>query len=205
MTAMTDYLQAVFAMLGPGKERYATPAAWLSLEEELGRTFPGDYKKIVDAYAPVQINGHLTLSHPASSWWNLGEEIRSASEVWADSRWESYITGPDDDPRVFCQLPQLSFGTAEGLLPIAATDQGAAVFVASSVHGFSDGVVVQGAEGDWVGHPMTFAEWLYRHLVGEEMTGWDSAASYPGPVRLEYPPAGPGQPTHEAHGPDRGM
>jgi hypothetical protein len=157
-TAVTHFLQAVFAMLGPGEERYADPAAWLSLEEELGRTFPGDYKQIVDAYAPVQINGHLTLSHPASSWWNLCEEIRSASEVWADSKWESYITGPDGDPRVFCQLPQLSFGTAEGLIPIAATDQGAAVFVASSVHGFSDGVVVQGAEGDWVGHPMTFAE-----------------------------------------------
>lgn len=41
MTAMTDYLQAVFAMLGPGEERYADPAAWLSLEEELGRTLPG--------------------------------------------------------------------------------------------------------------------------------------------------------------------
>ena len=52
---MTDYLQALFAMLGPGEDRYADPAAWLSLEEELGRTFPADYKRIVDAYAPVQI------------------------------------------------------------------------------------------------------------------------------------------------------
>ena len=95
MTVMTDYLPALFAMLAPGEDRYADPAAWLSLEEELGRTFPADYKRIVDAYAPVQINGHLTLSHPASSRWNLGKEIRSASEVWADSTWESYITGPE--------------------------------------------------------------------------------------------------------------
>ena len=153
----------------------------------------------------MQINGHLTLSHPASEWWNLGDGIRSASEAWAESKWESSITGPDDDPRVFCQLPQLSFGTAQGLTPIAATDQGAAVFVAPSVHGFSDGVVVQGAEGDWVGHPMTFAEWLYRYLIGEELAGWDSTAFYPGPVWLEYPPAGPGQPAREAYGPDRGM
>ncbi|MDX3593783.1 hypothetical protein PV749_21945 [Streptomyces sp. ID03-2B] len=68
MTAMTDYLQAVFTMLGPGEERYAAPAAWLSLEEELGRTFPGDYKQIVDAYAPVQINGHLTLRQAGGTW-----------------------------------------------------------------------------------------------------------------------------------------
>ena len=49
MTVMTDYLQALFAMLAPGEDRYADPAAWLSLEEELGRTFPADYKQIVDA------------------------------------------------------------------------------------------------------------------------------------------------------------
>ncbi len=46
---------------------------------------------------------------------------------------------------------------------------------------------------------MTFAEWLYRYLFGEEMAGWDSAAFYPGPVRLEFPPAGPGQPTRVRH------
>jgi hypothetical protein len=85
-------------------------------------------------------------------------------------------------------------------MPIAATDQGAAVFVAPSVHGVSDGVVMQGAEGDRVGHPMTFAEWLYRYLIGEEMAGWDSTAFYPGPVWLEYPPAGPGR--HRGRGGD---
>ncbi|SCF63838.1 hypothetical protein GA0115255_101102 [Streptomyces sp. Ncost-T6T-2b] len=68
MISMTDYLQAVFAMLGPGEERYAGPAAWLGLEEELGRTFPGDCKQIVDAYAPVQINGHLTLRQAGGTW-----------------------------------------------------------------------------------------------------------------------------------------
>lgn len=48
-------------------------------------------------------------------------------------------------------------------------------------------------------------EWLYRYLIGEEMAGWDSAAFYPGPVQLEYPPTGPGQRTQEAYGPERGM
>ncbi|PBD02279.1 hypothetical protein BX281_10533 [Streptomyces sp. Ag82_O1-15] len=202
---MTDYLQAVFAMLGPGERRLADPAAWLRLEEGLGRGLPEDYKRIIDTYAPVQINGHLALSHPASGRFNLGEDIRSMSATWAESAWESHVTGPDDDPRVFCSLPHLSFGTAEGLIPLAATDQGAAVFVAPRVHGFSDAMVVQGAEGDWVGHTMAFAEWLYRYLIGEEMAGWDSAVFYPGPVRLEYLPTGPSQRTQEAYGPEREM
>ncbi|MFF9063717.1 hypothetical protein ACF09E_00015 [Streptomyces sp. NPDC014891] len=79
---MTDYLQAVFDMLGPAESRYPDPAAWLRLEQELGRELPTDYKAIVDAYAPVQLNGHLYLSsHPACSWRELGEEIRSTSKV----------------------------------------------------------------------------------------------------------------------------
>lgn len=52
---------------------------------------------------------------------------------------------------------------------------------------------------------MGFSEWLYRYLIGEETAGWDSAAFYPGSVRLEYPPTGPGQRTQEAYGPERGM
>ena len=109
---MTDYLQAVFAMLGPGARRLADPAAWLRLEEGLGRSLPEDYKRIIDTHAPVQINGHLTLSHPASGRFNLGEDMRSMSATWAQSAWESHVTGPDDDPRVFCSLPHLGFGTA---------------------------------------------------------------------------------------------
>ncbi|EPD68706.1 hypothetical protein HMPREF1211_00222 [Streptomyces sp. HGB0020] len=77
--------------------------------------------------------------------------------------------------------------------------------MASSVYGYPDGVVVQGPEGDWAGHPMAFAEWLYRYLIGEEMAGWDSAVFYPGPVRMEYPPAGPGESARETYGPDRGV
>lgn len=47
---MTDYQQAVLAMLGPEEGRLTDPAAWLKLERdaELGRTLPEDYKRIVD-------------------------------------------------------------------------------------------------------------------------------------------------------------
>jgi hypothetical protein len=203
---MTDYLQAVFDMLGPAESRYADPAAWFRLEQELGRELPMDYKAIVDAYAPVQLNGHLYLSsHPACAWRELGEEIRSTSEVWTESRWESYDLEPEADPRVICNRPQITFGTPDGLIPLASTDQGAAIFLAPEVHGFPDGVEAQGAEGEWGGHPMSFAEWLYRYLIGEEMAGWDSAVFYPGPVLLEYLPTGPGERTREAYGPERGM
>ncbi|WP_329557971.1 hypothetical protein OG711_00250 [Streptomyces uncialis] len=94
---MTDYLQAVLAMLGPEEGRLTDPAAWLKLEGELGRTLPSDYKRIVDAYAPVQINGHLSLAHPASGSWNLGAEMRST----APSGWSTrtpYRAGPSGRP-----------------------------------------------------------------------------------------------------------
>ncbi|MFD9575834.1 hypothetical protein ACFWBI_39230 [Streptomyces sp. NPDC059982] len=205
MTAMTDYLQAVFAMLGPAENRCNDPAAWLHLEHEIGRRLPADYKAIVDAYAPVQLNGHLSLSsHPACAWRNLGEEIRSEAEVWSEWRsWESDDLEPDTDPRVICNRPQITFGSPDGLIPLASTDQGAAIFLAPEVHGHPDGIVVQGSEGDWVGHPMNFAEWLYRYLTGEEMAGWGSSALYPGPVLLEYLPTGPDERTREVYGPER--
>ncbi|MDD9380856.1 SMI1/KNR4 family protein [Streptomyces sp. ZAF1911] len=204
---MTDHLQAVFTMLGPAENRYNDPVAWLHLEQELGRRLPADYKAIVDAYAPVQLNGNLYLSsHPACAWRNLGQEIRSEAESRSEWRsWESDDLGPDADPRVICNRPQITFGSSDGLIPLASTDQGAAVFLAPEVHGYSDGIVVQGSEGDWAGHAMDFAEWLYRYLAGEEMAGWASAALHPGPVLLEYLPTGPDERTREAHGPDQDM
>ncbi|MFF0753040.1 hypothetical protein [Streptomyces sp. NPDC004267] len=204
---MTDHLQAVFDMLGPAENRYDDAAAWLRLEQQIGRSLPEDYKAIVDAYAPVQLNGHLSLSaHPACAWRNLAEEMRSDAEGWSEWRaWESDDLEPDADPRLICNRPQITFGTADGLIPLASTDQGAAVFLAPEVHGHPDGIVVQGSEGDWAGHPMGFAEWLYRYLIGEEMAGWDSAVFYPGPVRLEYLPTEPGQRIRDVRGPERGM
>ncbi|MFE1869912.1 hypothetical protein ACFW9N_03280 [Streptomyces sp. NPDC059496] len=71
--------------------------------------------------------------------------------------------------------------------------------------GIPDGVVLQGSEGDWAGRPMTFAEWSYRYLIGEEMAGGGCAAHCPGPVRLEYPASEPGRPARERCGPERGM
>ncbi|WP_372344019.1 hypothetical protein [Streptomyces sp. KL116D] len=44
----------------------------------------------------------------------------------------------------------------------------------------------------WAEHRMSFAEWLYRYLIGEDMTGPNSAAFTPG-VRLQHLPMSAGE------------
>lgn len=68
---MPDYLDAVMAMLGDPQNRYADPSAWDRLHAELGVQLPSDYRVLVDGYAPIELNGHLSLSHPATERWNL--------------------------------------------------------------------------------------------------------------------------------------
>ncbi|MGF0175933.1 hypothetical protein ACQF36_37355 [Streptomyces sp. Marseille-Q5077] len=51
---------------------------------------------------------------------------------------------------------------------------------------------------------MSFAEWLYRYLIGEDMAGPNSSAFYPGPVKLEHLPTSHEHPEPWC-GPDRGM
>ncbi|MEU6277367.1 hypothetical protein ABZ871_33945 [Streptomyces populi] len=203
---MTDYLRAVLDMIGPPENRYADPAAWARLESELGTELPADYKTVVDAYAPIQINGHLFLSHPATSRWNLPEKIRSTSQAYAQY-WVApdSTNDPESDPRQICELRDLAFGTPQGLIPLASTDRGETVFLAPRVHGFPGGMCVAGGDGDWAGYPMPFAEWLYRFLIGEDMAGYKSAVFYPGPVMLESMPMTPDEPIRVSYGPERGM
>lgn len=203
---MTDCLRAVIDMIGPPENRYADPAAWVRLEAELDMALPTDCKTLVDAYAPIQINGHLSLSHPATEWWNLGEEIRETASDWSRTAWQrDWTNDPESDPRVICGLPDLVFGVRGGLIPLTSTDRGDVVFLAPRVHGFPGGMCVACEDGDWAGYPMPFAEWLHRFLIGEDMAGCKSAAFYPGPVRWEYPPMAPGERSHVSQGPERGM
>jgi len=198
-----DYLSLVFDMLGPGGHRYADPAAWVELEAELGIALPDDYKAIVDAYAPIKINGHLYLSHPATERWNLGESIRSTAEAWSAIDWDDF--DPDEDPRVVLGLPELEFGTKEGLLPIASTDRGDTVFLAPLPDSQERRLCIADGDGGWYEYRIGFAEWLYRFLVGEDMAGPNSSAFYPGPVVLEPLPMSQGDRPAAFHGPDRGM
>ncbi|MET9048124.1 SMI1/KNR4 family protein [Streptomyces sp. NPDC004362] len=117
-----DYLERVLEMLGEPSWRYRDPEAWHRLENELGTSLPEDFKEIVDAYAPVQVNGHLYLSHPATDRWNLSEQIRRTSHAWSQIEWDE--DEPDGDPRVSLGTSDLAFGTPDGLIPICGTDRG---------------------------------------------------------------------------------
>ncbi|MEU3776914.1 hypothetical protein AB0F11_27635 [Streptomyces sp. NPDC032472] len=202
---MTDYVQAVIDMLGHPQADGATPAAWMSLEGELGRSLPADYKAIADAYGARQINHHLYLDRPRTGWRDLGAWMRRTSQLWSQEKAVKEGVESPVDPRVVFGLPEITFGTAEGLIPLAGTDQGHIIFLAPQVHGVPDGVAVLSREGAWAGYALPFAEWLYRYLIGEEMCGWDSAVFYPGPVHMECLSTDPGQQTRIVYGPPRGM
>ncbi|MFJ3982498.1 hypothetical protein [Streptomyces fungicidicus] len=74
--------------LGEPPMRYRNVLAWSRLERGLGVSLAAEYKEIVDGYAPVEINGHLQLMHPATRRWNLAEKIRSTSEAWSQVEWD---------------------------------------------------------------------------------------------------------------------
>jgi len=95
---VTDHLSAVMAMLGPAPNRHADPAAWDRLQAELGIRLPADYRVLVDAYAPVQLNHHLYLHHPATERWNLGQRIHDTVRAWSEVEWDGL--DPDEDPRL---------------------------------------------------------------------------------------------------------
>ncbi|MBT1094216.1 SMI1/KNR4 family protein [Streptomyces sp. Tu102] len=190
-------------MLGEPSWRYRDTAAWRKLESDLGVELPTDYKEIVDAYAPVQINGHLHLSHPATERWNLGERIRRTSEAWSQIEWDE--GEPEGDPRVSLGAPDLLFGTKDGLIPIAGTDRGEEIFYAPSGGQGAGSLFIENGDGEFFEYGFSFAEWLYLWLVGEEVTGPGGSAFYPGPVALRDLPMAPGERPDTRHGPHRGM
>ncbi|MFK0251997.1 SMI1/KNR4 family protein [Streptomyces sp. NPDC090445] len=173
---MTDYLAAAMAMLGPAQNRYADPAAWKELHAELGIELPREYQAVVDAYAPVRLNGHLYLHHPATERWNLGRQIRDTVRAWSDVDWDDL--DPDEDPRRLFGLEGLRFGTRDGLWPIASTDRGETVFLVAA-GATTARLLVEDGEGGWARYDMGFAEWLYRYLIGEDMAGPTAQPSIP--------------------------
>ncbi|MFB7621025.1 SMI1/KNR4 family protein [Kitasatospora sp. NPDC056181] len=203
---MRDYLAGVFAMLGPGEQRYASASAWAGLEAEIGIAFPEDYKAVVDAYAPIQINGHLFLSHPATERWNLGKEIRDTSRTWAALDWdrERWLE-PEENIRAVLGLEEVRFGTKDGLIPITSTDRGELIFLAPLPDRSGQRICAVKHDGSWFEYRMSFSEWLYRYLVGEDMVGPNSSAFYPGPVLLELLPMSTYDRPAPRYGPDRGM
>lgn len=104
----------------------------------------------MDAYAPIQLNGHLYLSHPATERWSLGARIRDTIRAWSAISWDDL--DPDEDPRLLFGLTELSFGTRNGLWPIASTDRGETLFLVA-VHDPAPGFWSKTARA--VGHGTT--------------------------------------------------
>ncbi|MEU9091500.1 SMI1/KNR4 family protein [Streptomyces sp. NPDC048428] len=199
---MTDYLAAAMAMLGPAQNRYADAGAWDRLHTELGIQLPPDYRTLVDAFAPIQINRHLYLAHPATERWNLGRTIRSKITSWSEVPWDDLDLDAEEDPRRLFGLDELSFGTRNGLWPIASTDRGETIFLLAAPDAPR---LLINCDETWAEHRMCFAEWLCRYLIGEDMSGPNSAAFYPGPVQLRHLPMSADERPEPWDGPDRGM
>ncbi|WP_171110466.1 MULTISPECIES: SMI1/KNR4 family protein [Streptomyces] len=191
------------AMLGPAQNRYAQPSAWSASTPISADGLPPDYRVIVDAYAPIQLNGHLYLSHLATERWNLAQWIRDTIHAWSEVPWDELDLDADEDPRRLFGLEELSFGTRNGLWPIACTDRGETIFLDAAAD--ATRLVVNYGE-TWAEHRLSFTEWLHRYLIGEDMTGPNSSAFYPGPVKLQHLPMSAGEHHPEPwYGPDRGM
>jgi hypothetical protein len=197
------HLGRVLEMLGEPSWRYRGPEAWHKLENELGVSLPADFKEIVDAYAPVQINGHLYLNHPATERWNLAERIRRTSRSWSQIEWDE--GEPEGDPRVSLGTSDLLFGTPDGLIPICGTDRGEEIFYAPRGALGQGSLFIEDGEGEFFEYSFSFAEWLYLWLTGEEVTGPGGSAFYPGPVVLQDLPMTPDEHPEKRYGPPRGM
>jgi hypothetical protein len=198
-----NYLERVLAMLGEPTGRYRNPMAWRELEDDLGVNLPEDYKEIIDAYAPIQVNHHLYLHHPATDRWNLGDSIRRTSESWSKVVWGE--GEPEGDPRISLGVRELLFGTPDGLIPIASTDRGETIFYAPRGAQGRGSLFVEDGEGEFFEYSMGFTEWLWRWLLGEEVTGTGGSAFYPGPVALQDLPMTPGDRPETRYGPPRGL
>jgi hypothetical protein len=168
------------------------------LETELGVQLPADYKLLVDGYGPVQVNGHLFFGHPATSRWNLAEEVRKTVEAFSRSDLtEAECPGFPDGPL---------FGGPSGLIPLVDTDRGEYVFGAvDAASGEWRLLTCDGDEQDFYEYHMSFSEWLYRYLIGEDMFGSGSAVFYPGPIVFESMPMTASDRSVTWHGPERGM
>lgn len=122
--------------------------------------------------------------------------------LWSEVSWEDL--DPDEDPRLLFGLTELRFATRNGLWPIASTDRGETLFLVA-VHGTAPWLLVEDGEGGWTRYDMSFAEWLYCYLIGEDMAGPNTAAFYPGPVQLRRLPTSATERPEPWSGPDRGM
>ncbi len=99
--------------------------------------------------------------------WNLREWVQSTSEAW------SQVVGGEGEPDGAFHWRPLSglLVRRMGLIPLASTDRGETLFYAPRGALCTGSLFVEDGESEFFEYSMKFAEWLYRWLVGEEVTG----------------------------------
>lgn len=202
-TSSFPYLEALLAMLGEPRGHGEDAAAWARLETELGCELPADFKRVSELHAPVEINEHLNLHHPATQRWNLAEWISGMAEAFGEVEWDGEFTA--GDPRPALGTAGLTFGSPDGLVPVLGTDRGEMVFWAPRVVDGGGQVFCLWDDDEFYRQDMSLSEWLYRYLVGEDLFGPNSAAFYPGPVKLKSLPMYSADTPVVWYGPERGM
>lgn len=184
-------------MLGSPRQNSRAVSEWVELERRLACQLPDDYKEIVGTYGPVQINGHLFLNHPSTHRWNLGDWIAETVEAFSGSDLsEAACPGFPGGPR---------FGGPAGLIPLIDTDRGEYLFGVGIGSSDERLLACDGDEQDFYEYRMSFSEWLYRYLIGEDMFGPESGVFYPGPVVFESMPMSESERSTKWFGPPRGM
>ncbi|MFJ4768027.1 SMI1/KNR4 family protein [Streptomyces uncialis] len=161
-------LEEITALLGEPRFLWSDPEPWNLLEQELGVTFPADFRAISDAYGPVLINDRLRLDHPGHPSRNLGKSIKEEIEYWLEEEETEILPG--------------KAGTRPGeLLPIATGATAEYIFLR----------VPPGPSAPWaVGiqeldsfefelYEMTFSDWLLAYLKGEDVMVGASATAHP--------------------------
>ncbi|MFB6992417.1 SMI1/KNR4 family protein [Streptomyces sp. NPDC056304] len=188
-----EYWTTLVELLGP-PSRDTDPETWVALESELGVFLPADYREFIDSYAPVRLNSHLHFTHPAHAVWDLKKWVFATIEAYQGLGWVD-LTPPE------FESADPWFGGPDGLVPLVESDRGECVF-------FQPGEVPRiyvyvGNDDDFYRYDMTFSEWLYRYLRGEDMTGPNSSAFISGPVRFDALPGAEGNRGAFWFGPDR--
>ncbi|GAA2222463.1 hypothetical protein GCM10010232_03580 [Streptomyces amakusaensis] len=166
-------LEEIKALLGEPRFHWSDPAPWIQLEQELGVSFPADFREITDAYGPVLISEKLYLDHPGHRFRNLGESIKESLESWLDMEEE-----------VLAEFLPSKAGSHPGeLLPIARGTTAEEILLRVPHEPSAPwAVVVQEMDsGEYELYEMTFSDWLLAYLKGE-----DVMAGCAPPARLFY-------------------
>ncbi|WP_143660401.1 SMI1/KNR4 family protein [Streptomyces sp. JHA26] len=192
-----NFTESVIRMLGEGRGASVPAAIWGELENDLGVRLPDDYKEIIGKYAPVQLNVHLFLQHPATRHWNLGRWMQETIQAFSRSDLK------DLERRGFIGSP---FGAPFGLIPLLETDRGENLFgKVEADTGVWRLFSCDGNEALYHEYDMSFSEWFYRYLIGEDMFGPGSGVFYSGPIVFENLPMSETEPLTSWEGPARGM